>query len=100
MARPNASTGFVEPECALKTPCERVGSVSQAVSLGVPTAFQEQSCRTVLIREPPNGSPLSDDKLSDKAICPAHALCLASLQQAIPQKGNGPRTPSQDIRKG
>ena len=100
MARPNASTGFVELECALKTPRERVGSVSQAVSLCVPTAFREQSCRTVLIREPPNGSSLSDDKLSDKAIRPAHALCLTSSQQTIPQKGNGPRTPSQDIRKG
>ena len=90
MARPYASTGFIEPEHALKTPRERVGSILQAVSLSVPTAFREQSCRTVLIREPPNGSSLSDDKLLDKAICPAHVLFLASLQQANPQKGNGP----------
>jgi hypothetical protein len=34
-----ASTGFVEPERTLKMPRERVRSVLQAVSLGVPTVF-------------------------------------------------------------
>ena len=34
-----ASAGFVEPEHALKTPREQVGSVLRAVSLGAPTAL-------------------------------------------------------------
>ena len=59
------SAGFVEPEHTLKTHCERVRSALQTVSLGMPTVFREQSCRTVLIREPPKGSSLSNDKLSD-----------------------------------
>ena len=100
MTRPYASTGSVEPEHLLTTPREWIGNVSQAVlSLGAPTVFREQSCRTVLIREPPNGSSPSDDKLSDEVIRPTHALFLASLQQANPQGRNGPQTPSQDIRK-
>ena len=69
------------------------------MSLGAPTVFREQSHKTVLIREPPNGSSLSDDKLSDEAIHPACAPLLASLQRADTQGRNGPRIPSQDIRK-
>ena len=89
MTRPYAR-GFVEPERPLTKPCERVESVLQAVSLSTPTVFREQSCRTVLIREPPNGSSLSDDKLSDEAIHPACAPFLISSQQADLQGRNGP----------
>ena len=41
---------------------------------------REQSHETALIREPPNGSSLPDDKLSDEATRPARALFLTSLQ--------------------
>ena len=99
MTRPHASRGFVEPERTPTMPRERIGSVAQAVSLGAPTAFLEQSCRTVLIREPPKGSSLSNDKMSGEAVRPARALFLASSQQVNPQGGNGLQTLSQDIRK-
>ena len=89
----------MEPERPLTMPCERVESVSQAVSLGAPTVSREQSCRTILIREPHKGSSLSDDKLSDKAIHPACAPFLASSQRADLQGRNGPQTPSQVIQK-
>ena len=79
--------GFVELEHPLTTPREQVEGVSQAVSLGMPTVFREQSCRTVLIREPPNGSSLSD-KSSDKAVCPSRAFVLSSSPRVVPQGGN------------
>ena len=96
VARPNASTGLAEPERTIKTPRERVGSVLQVVSLSTPTISREQSCRAVLIREPPNRSSLSNDKLSDEVIHPACALFLASLQRVNPQGGDGLQTLSQE----
>ncbi|KAF8644184.1 hypothetical protein AX14_009486 [Amanita brunnescens Koide BX004] len=49
---------------------------------------REQFHETTLIREPPNGSSLPDDKLSDEAIHPARVLLPASSQRANPQGGN------------
>ena len=90
--------GFVELEHPLTMPCERVEGISQAVSLGMPTVFREQSCRTVLIREPPNGSSLSN-KLSDKAVCPPHVFVHSSSPRVVPQGGNISREPPKAIRK-
>ena len=68
MTCPYASRGFVEPECTLTMPCERIGSVAQAVSLGAPTTSREQSRKTIPISEPPRGSPLSDDSSSSETV--------------------------------
>ena len=73
--------------------CEELeaASVSCCLSpkLGACIIVQEQLCKTVLIRELPKGSSLSD-KLSNEAVRPSQAFIHSSLPQVVPQGRNGP----------
>ena len=81
------------------TPQEWVVNVLQAINLGTHTVFREQSRKTVLIREPPNGSSPSSDKLLNEAVHPSQAFIHSSSPWVVPQGGNILWAPPETIQK-
>ena len=87
-ARLYAGSSHVELEKPSKAPHEWVESPLPSAKPATPTIVREQSHKTILIREPPNGRSLSSDKLSNKAVCPSQAFIHSSSLRVIPQGGN------------
>ena len=119
VARPYVSSSYTELERISEAPFERVMSSLPSSESDASAVVQEQSHKTVLTREPPKGSSLSDVKPSSEMVRPvdlrepgkgmaaksrlllssAHAPVHSELPQPNPRRGNVPRVLPEAIQK-